>query len=581
MPELRRVMPELWRLIRPHRVLILFGVLLVLIRSAASLVLPYLSKFLIDQVFTRDKVHLLNSLFIPVFAAVFVEAATSYILARLLPKAAQRLVTDLRERVQEHVSALPISFFDRTSSGVLVSRIMLDVEGLQSLLGDGIIEFLGGIVTAFIAFLILLHVSPSMTLLVVLIILSLGLTLHHRFGVLRSIFRERGKLNGELTGRLAESLSGIRVVKGYNAEAHEARAFATGSHRLLANRFLALDANSILVLSITTALGLVGGLVIFLGGHQVLSHRLTAGEYFQYTAVLAYLIAPVMRIVVVGPQLTEAVAGLDRTVELLNQPREFSGSKPKRKIPVILRTVEFRDVHFAYHEDAPVLHGISFRAEPGTMTALVGSSGSGKSTIASLICGFYTPTGGQVLIDGYDLSTVDLTSYRSQLGVVLQDSFLFDGSIRDNIVFALPNVDENEFLRVCRIARVDEFAERFTDQYATFVGERGVMLSGGQRQRISIARALLANPQLLILDEATSSLDSESEALIQQGLNSLMHGRTTFVIAHRLSTVRKAHQILVIENGVIVERGTHASLYSLRGRYYELSNRQKNMDVVL
>ena len=402
--------------------------------------------------------------------------------------------------------------------------------------------------------------------------------LQKAFKTIRPIFRERAKITGEVTGRLTESLGGVRVVKGYHAEKRESGVFTVGVLRLLDNLMRSLTATSLLSLAATTVLGMVGGLVMLIGGHQVIGHRMTTGGYFQYTMLLAYMIAPVFQVVNIGTQLTEAVAGLDRTIEILGENDEFADPKRVNTLGEIVGEVKFDDVRFAYEPSKPVLHGISFEAQPGTVTALVGSSGSGKSTIISLICAFHTPDSGKVLVDGVDLSTVRLDSYRSQLGVVLQESFLFDGTIRENVMFSHPAATEEEFLSACRIARVDEFAERFPEQYDTIVGERGVKLSGGQRQRLSIARAILASPRILILDEATSSLDSESEAMIQHGLSYLMQGRTTFVIAHRLSTIRRAEQILVVEGGLVVERGTHASLYALGGRYYDLYTRQHGLE---
>ncbi len=577
-PDLKKVLPEVWKLVRPRRFLLLFGLVLVFIKSGASLVLPYTTKFLVDRVFGQHHARLLLPLVGIVFAATAVQATTSYALTQLLSKAAQRMITELREQVQQHIGKLPVSFYDSNRTGVMVSRIMTDVEGIRNLVGTGIIEFIGGIVTAVVAFVILVRSSASMTLVLFAVLLVFVFILQKAFKTIRPIFRERGKINAEVTGRLTESLGGVRVVKGYHAEEREAGVFSAGVNRLLANVISSLTATSLLALSATAVLGVVGGLVMFFGGHEVLVHKLTTGGYIQYTAILAFMIAPIFQVVNVGTQLTEAVAGLDRTMEVLGERQEFGDPARGTRIPAIQGSVEFRDVRFAYEEDKPVLHGISFEAHPGTVTALVGSSGSGKSTIISLVCAFHTPTSGEIRIDGFDLSTVDLASYRAQLGVVLQESFLFDGSIRDNIVFSLPHASEEEFLHACRIARVDEFAERFAEGYATIVGERGVKLSGGQRQRLSIARALLANPRLLILDEATSSLDSESEAMIQQGLNTLMQGRTTFVIAHRLSTIRKADQILVVEGGEIVERGTHGSLYALGGRYYDLYTRQHGIE---
>jgi ABC-type multidrug transport system fused ATPase/permease subunit len=576
--DLRKVMPEVWKLIRPRRWLLLFGLCLVGIKSAASFVLPITSKYLLDDVFHQHRRGILLPLVLVVLAATVVQAITSYSLTQLLSKAAQRMITELREQVQTHIGRLPISFYDTNRTGVLVSRIMTDVEGIRNLVGTGLVEFMGGIVTALVAFFILLSISARMTVILFAILLIFVVILQSAFKKIRPIFRERGKINAEVTGRLTESLGGVRVVKGYYAEEREARVFSAGVHRLLDNVISSLTATSLLALSATAVIGIVGSLVMLLGGHQQLAGRITGGQYVEYTFILALMIAPIFQVVNVGTQLTEAVAGLDRTMEVLSEREEFDDPDRPLALPPIKGRVEFNDVRFAYEADKPVLHGISFLAEPGTVTALVGSSGSGKSTVISLICGFHTPGSGSISIDGYDLSKVDLPSYRSQLGVVLQESFLFDGSIRDNILFSAPDATDEQMLEACRIARVDEFAERFAEKYDTIVGERGVKLSGGQRQRLSIARALLANPRLLILDEATSSLDSESEAMIQQGLNTLMQGRTTFVIAHRLSTIRKADQILVVEAGQILERGTHATLYALGGRYYDLYTRQHGIE---
>ena len=402
--------------------------------------------------------------------------------------------------------------------------------------------------------------------------------LQYAFKVIRPIFRERAKINSEVTGRLTESLGGVRVIKGYHAEEREASVFAQGVERLLANVMKSLTMTSVLGSASTTVLGLVSALVMWLGGHSVLSHTWTVGDYFSYNMFLAFMIAPVFQVVNIGTQLTEAFAGLDRTSEIMTELEENQDPRRNLRMPPIQGTVRFEDVEFAYEPDKPVLHGVSFLAEQGTVTALVGSSGSGKSTIISLVCAFHSPTQGRVLVDDVDLATVDLNTFRSQLGVVLQDSFLFDGSIRENVMFSRPDASEEQFVFACRTARVDEFAERYPEGYETIVGERGVKLSGGQRQRLSIARALLAQPRILILDEATSSLDSESEAMIQTGLSQLMVGRTTFVIAHRLSTIRRADQILVVEQGRIVERGNHAELFALGGRYYDLYTRQHGLE---
>jgi len=512
-----------------------------------------------------------------VFSAMIVQAITSFSLTQLLSKAGQRLIADMRRQVQLHVGLLPVAYYDENRTGTLVSRIMTDVEGVRNLVGTGLVEFVGGLVTAILAFLFLLQRSVTVTVTVFSVIGVFVFVLQYAFKKIRPIFRERGKINAEVTGRLTESLGGVRVIKGYHAEGREASVFSEGVERLLTNIMKSLTLTSILGSASTTVLGLVSALVMWLGGQKVLHHTWTVGDYFSYNMFLAFMIAPVFQIVNIGTQLTEAFAGLDRTGEIMAELEENQAPGRTIQMPPIHGTVNFENVEFAYETDKPVLHGISFVAQPGTVTALVGSSGSGKSTIISLLCAFHTPSTGRVLVDDIDLAHVDLNSFRSQLGVVLQDSFLFDGSIRDNIMFSRPEATEEQFLSACHIARVDEFAERFPEAYDTIVGERGVKLSGGQRQRLSIARALLADPRILILDEATSSLDSESEAMIQAGLNQLMQGRTTFVIAHRLSTIRRADQILVVEQGKVVERGSHAELYALGGRYYDLYTRQHGL----
>jgi subfamily B ATP-binding cassette protein MsbA len=458
---------------------------------------------------------------------------------------------------------------------------MTDVEGVRNLVGTGLVDFVGGLLTAVLAFIWLLHLSVVVTLTVFAVLGIFVFFLQYGFKTIRPIFRDRGKINADVTGRLTESLGGVRVIKGYHAEEREATIFAAGVERLLANVMRSLTMTSTLSAASTTVLGLVSAIVMWLGGHNVLGSTWTVGTYFQYNMFLAFMIAPVFQMVNIGTQLTEAFAGLDRTNEIMSEIEENQVPGRSLKMPPIKGTVRFEDVEFSYEADKPVLHGISFLAEPGTATALVGSSGSGKSTIISLLCAFHTPTSGRVVVDDIDLAQVDLNTFRSQLGVVLQDSFLFDGTIRENIMFSRPTATEEQFLFACRTARVDEFAERFAEAYDTIVGERGVKLSGGQRQRLSIARALLAEPRILILDEATSSLDSESEAMIQAGLNKLMEGRTTFVIAHRLSTIRRADQILVVEQGRIVERGNHAELFALGGRYFDLYTRQHGLEANL
>ena len=574
-------MPEIMALVRPRRWLLLTGLLLVAIRSVSGLVLPFTTRSLVDNVMGKGQYGKLPLLVGAVLVATVVQGITSFAVTQLLSKAAQRLISDLRMQVQRHIGNLPVSFYDSNRTGTLVSRIMTDVEGVRNLVGTGLVEFVGGVITAAVAFGFLMHISVRMTLLAFIIMALFTGLLHRAFRVIRPIFRERGQINAEVTGRLTESLGGVRVVKGYHAEEREATVFAGGVKRLLDNVISSLTAQSLMSLASTVVLGVVGALVMYFGATQVLANHMTKGQYFQYTMFLAFLIAPVFQIVAIGTQLTEAIAGLDRTSEIMSESEEDADPRRTGIVEPIRGEVSFEDVQFAYEPGKPVLHGIGFDATPGTVTALVGSSGSGKSTIISLVCAFHTPTVGRVAIDGVDLSTIKLSSYRQQIGVVLQESFLFDGSIRENVMFSRPNATEVQMLEACRIARVDEFAERFPESYATIVGERGVKLSGGQRQRISIARAILADPRILILDEATSSLDSESEAMIQQGLSYLMQGRTTFVIAHRLSTIRRADQILVIENGLILERGTHAVLYALEGRYFDLYTRQHGLETNL
>jgi len=565
-------------LVRPRRGKLALGFLLMVINRVCGMVLPISTKFLVDNVLTPRNEALLVPLVLGVLGATLVQGLTSFTLTQLLSKEAQRLIAELRRKVQEHVGRLPVSYYDGTKSGALVSRIMNDVEGIRNLIGTGLVEFAGGILTALLSLAFLLWLSWQLTALALAFIAAFGFGLSKAFKNIRPIFRERGKINAEVAGRLTESLAGVRVVKGYHAEASEAAVFSLGVGRLLDNVLKSLTAISLMSLTAVTLMGLVGGIVMYVGAGQIMSGTMTLGGFMSFTALLAFLVAPMFQVVGIGTQVTEALAGLDRTQEVLRERPEDEDARRTQPLANIQGNVVFDAVSFEYDAGKPVLHEISFESRPGTVTALVGPSGSGKSTIISLIAAFHEPGGGWIRVDGVDLSTVRLDAYRTQLGVVLQDTFLFDGTIRENIAFARPSATEKQILEACRIARVDEFAERFEKKYDTIVGERGVKLSGGQRQRVSIARAILADPRILILDEATSSLDSESEAAIQEGLSYLMKGRTTFVIAHRLSTIRRADQILVVEGGRIMERGTHESLYALQGRYYDLYTRQHGID---
>ena len=579
--NLRVVLPMVWELVRPRRAVLAFGFLLMAINRVAGLVLPYSTRFLIDNVVIKHHIALLKPLVTAVLAATVIQGITSFSLTQLLSKAAQRLIAELRQKVQAHIGHLPVTFYDSTKTGTLVSRIMTDVEGVRNLIGTGLVELAGGLLTSGIALVVLFRISTLMTALAFSFLICFALALNKAFGTIRPIFRERGKINAEVTGRLAESLGGVRVIKGYHAEEREEKVFSKGVQRLLDNVMRTLTATSVMSLSASVLMGVVGAIIMFIGARQILSGTLTIGGFFTYTLFLGFLVAPIVQIVSIGTQLTEALAGLERTHEILSERPEDRDPRRTSTLNEVYGHVQFQNVSFSYDGNRTVLHEVSFDAEPGTVTALVGSSGSGKSTTIGLISAFYIPTRGQVLVDGVDLSTVRLDSYRTRLGVVLQESFLFDGTIRENVAFSRPDATEEQIMRACHIARVDEFAETFVDKYDTVVGERGVKLSGGQRQRISIARAILAEPRILILDEATSSLDSESEALIHEGLSYLMQGRTTFVIAHRLSTIRRADQILVMEQGRIVERGTHEELFSARGRYYDLYTRQHGLETNL
>jgi ABC-type multidrug transport system fused ATPase/permease subunit len=583
--QFKSAMPLVKELVGARMGLLSFGLFLLVINRICGLALPYYSKFLVDNVINLHQMSLLPQLVGKVLLATSIQAGTSFTLTQLLSKEGQRAIAELRRKVQEHIGRLSVGYYDSNKTGALVSRIMSDVEGVRNLIGTGIVDFVGGILTACIVLVFLLKISPAMTGIALGFLVVFTLFLKKAFTTIRPIFRERGKINAEVTGRLTESLGGVRVVKGYHAEEREQSVFSGGVERLLQNVLKTLTATSLMGLYSTLLVGIVGAIVMYMSAHLAYAtkdldkaYQFTSGVYISYTMYLAFLAAPVVQITNIGTQLTEAFAGLDRTREVLSEKRE--DEDPDRTITLgrIEGDLAFENVDFSYDPGKPVLEDVSFESKPGSVTALVGSSGSGKSTIIGLVAAFHKPNSGRVVIDGVDLSKVRLDSYRPALGVVLQDSFLFDGSIRENIAFSRPEATEQEILEACRIAHVDEFTERFADKYDTIIGERGVKLSGGQRQRVSIARAVLADPRILILDEATSSLDSESEAYIQQGLKYLMQGRTTFVIAHRLSTIRQADQILVVEAGKIVERGKHAELLALQGRYHDLYTRQHGLE---
>jgi len=582
------LLPEVWVFVRPQRWLLLLGFLLMAINRLAGFVLPASMQPLYDKVIHNGQRGLLLPIVVAILAATIIQGVTSYALTQLLSKAAQRMIAELRTQVQAHIGRLTVAFHDANKSGALLTRIMTDVDGLRNLMGTGLVDFAGSLMTAVIAFVLLMRISVVLTSVVLVILLATGLSLNVAIGWIRPIYRARSKIFAEVTGRLAESLGGIRVVKGYRAEAREEEVFAGGVKRLLENVLQTLTATSLMSLASTMLLGTVSALIIYMGVQRVpsgnaavIAGQLSFGMFLKFVGYMAMLVSPIFQIVSIGPQFSDGMAGLERTTEILKENVEDADPLRTASIGTIRGDVAFDNVSFSYEKGREVLHGVSFESRPGTATALVGPSGSGKSTIIGLVAAFYTPDSGRVLVDGVDLATVRLETFRTQLGIVLQDTFLFDGTIRENVAFSRPDASEEDILAACRIARVDEFAEAFEEGYQTVIGERGVRLSGGQKQRISIARAILADPRILILDEATSSLDSESEALIQEGLSFLMRGRTTFVIAHRLSTIRRSDQILVIEGGRIVERGTHASLYARGGRYFELYTKQHGIETNL
>ena len=561
----------------PRRKIVSLGLFLIIVRSLTGLVLPYASKNLIDEVIPSKDTNALMVLLIVVCAALLFQSISSFSLTRLLSVEAQHLISILRAKVQQKLLKLPISFFDNNKSGALVSRVMTDVEGVRNLVGTGLVQLIGGSITAVISLVILIQINAQMTLFVLVPVAIFAVIALKAFGYIRPIFRARGKINAEVTGRLTETLNGIRVIKGFNAEEQEQLVFEKGVDDLFQNVKKSLTATALMTSSSTFLLGLASAGIMGMGGYFIMQETMTYGEFVSFTLFLGFMIAPIVQMSNIGSQLTEAFAGLDRTQELMAVAEENDLEIRTKTLNAIEGNVSFKKITFSYDDKTEVLHNISFEAPKGSVTALVGSSGSGKTTIAGLATAFLNPGSGQVLIDGVDLSQVDLKSFRSQLGVVLQDDFLYEGTIRENILFPRPDATEKELLEAVNGAYVNEFTDRFDDGLDTLIGERGVKLSGGQRQRISIARALLAKPKIVILDEATSNLDTQSEAFIQKSLAVLMQDRTTFVIAHRLSTIQKADQILVIEDGNIVERGRHQELIAAKGRYYELYTYQTRM----
>lgn len=557
-------------IIWPRRNLVFIGLILIVISRLSSFVLPWKSKVLLDDVIPNKDFDELYSLMLIVAVAILVQSVTSFLLTRILSVQAQYLISELRAQVQKKVLSLPISFFDNTKSGALVSRIMTDVEGVRNLIGTGLVQMVGGTFTSIIALILLINISPSMTLFVLVPVAIFGFIALKAFGYIRPIFRTRSVINAEVTGRLIETLAGVRVIKAFNAEDQENKTFEKGVDKLYQNVKKSLTATAFMTSSATFLLGIVTTGIMGIGGYKIMTGELTIGDFVLFTILLGLMIAPIVQMGNIGSQLTEALAGLDRTEELMNMTAEEDGEERTISLDELKGEIVFDDVSFSYEEGKEVLHNVSFTAPSGSVTALVGSSGSGKSTIAGLSATFLNPKSGKITIDNHDLTKVKLNSFRKHLGVVLQDEFLFEGTIKENIMFPRPNATEEELQQAVKAAYVNEFTDRFDDGLNTLIGERGVKLSGGQRQRLAIARAILANPKIIILDEATSNLDTESEGLIQKSLSELTRNRTTIVIAHRLSTIKKADQILVIENGRIAERGTHSELIATEGRYYDL-----------
>ncbi|MEO1051649.1 MAG: ABC transporter ATP-binding protein [Bacteroidota bacterium] len=554
----------------PRRKLITIGLLLIVISRGAGLVLPVAIRTIIDDIIPKGDIEFLKLALGIVLGATLLQAVTSFLLTKILSVEAQHLISQLRAQVQKKILQLPVRFFDNNKSGALVSRIMTDVEGVRNLVGTGLAQLIGGLLTSIACLVLLIRLSPIITLAIVVPLIIFGIIAMKAFGYIRPIFRERGEINADVTGRLTETLNGVRVIKGFNAEQQEIETFESGVEKLFLNIKKSLTSTSFVTSSGTFLMGVASVIVIGVGGYLMIDGSFTNGELLSYVTLLAVMVVPIIQMSNIGSQFTEAFAGLDRTQEIMQMEPEDDGEERTTTIGDIKGDIIFDKVSFAYEEGKEVVRGVSFDAPSGSVTALVGTSGSGKSTIAGLAASFLNPEDGMITIDGQDLSKVTLSSYRSQLGVVLQDDFLFEGTIKENILFPRPNATEDQLINAVKAAHVHEFTDRFEDGLDTLIGERGVKLSGGQRQRIAIARAILADPRILILDEATSNLDTESETLIQESLKRLMVGRTTFVIAHRLSTIRQADRILVIENGQIAEQGKHDELIERQGRYYQL-----------
>jgi subfamily B ATP-binding cassette protein MsbA len=574
----RVVFADALELVKARKGRLALGLGLMAINRLCGLVLPYTTKYLLDDVIGKGHRELLMKLVLAAGAATLIQAVTSFSLSQVLGKAAQRSITEMRRQVQRHVARLSVGYFEQTKAGSLLSRVMNDAEGIRNLVGSGLVEVVGGVITAILALGFLFHFNAKLTVIALAVLSLFVFVMQYAFRTLRPLFRERSKINAELSGRLTESFSGVRVVKAYQAERREALVFTKGAHRLFRNVAQTITSFSAISAASTLLLGVISVTIMGVGAQDILAGRMTVGDFFAFTIYLGMLVGPMMQIVNIGSQITEAFAGLERIREIRNEVTEDTGEADRQPIRRVEGRIEFRDVWFEYNPDVPVLKGVSFTAEPGTSTALVGPSGSGKSTLIGLVAAFHRPTAGQILVDGQNLVDLRLGDYRSHLGVVFQDNFLFDGTVLENIAYANPHAADEEVVRAAKIARCDDFVTRLADGYDTIVGERGVKLSGGERQRVAIARAILADPRILILDEATSSLDSESEAAIQEGLVELMKGRTTFVIAHRLSTIRKAVTSLVLEGGQIIERGRHEELLALGGRYHALYTRQYNLE---